>query len=182
MIPLNVTEGKRMRLLWKKEDLSFYIYDPTPFRLLYRHFERMTVPRRVRLLLEYFAKGKYKVFYLAKDGVPVGHCVVAPGGRRLKSSSREDIVLGPYFVDPAFRGNGYAKLLIGAVLRDGGLSYRYAYDYIKKSNLPSVKATLANGFTLCGELDIEGFFHKLTEREGGDYDIYRYSPSGASDI
>ncbi len=182
MNPLNVTESKRMRLLWKKEDLSLYIYDPTPFRLLYRHFERMTVPRRVRLLLEYFAKGKYRVFYLAKDGVPVGHCVVAPGNRRLKTSGKEDIVLGPCYVDPAFRGNGYAKLLIGAALHDGGLSYRYAYDYIKKSNIPSIKATLANGFAPCGELDIEGFFHTMIERESGAYNIYRYDPHAESGV
>ena len=181
MIPLN-DKNDRMTLIREDGGLSFYEYRPTPFRLLYRHFEKMTLSRRIRLLLEYFAKGKYKVFYLLKDGVPVGPCVVAAGNRRLKMSSQEDIVLGPYFVDPAFRGNGYAKLLISAVLRDGGLSYRYAYDYIKKSNIPSIKATLANGFTLCGELDIEGFFHKLTEREGGDYNIYRYDPSGASDI
>ena len=180
MILINGKVDKRITLIRNTGDFSFYLYRPTPFRLLQHHFEKMTFSRRVRLLLEYFAKGKYNVFYLAKDGVPVGYCVVAPGNRRLKRSSAEDIVLGPYFVDPAFRGKGYAKILIGSVLHDAGLTYCYAYDYIKKDNLPSIKASLACGFELCGELDIEGFLHQLIERSRGAYNIYRYSSAETS--
>ena len=170
-------EYKGLTLLHQEGNKSCYIYEPSPVKLLYRHFEKMTLSRRVRLLLEYFAKGRYKVFYLAVDGELVGHCVVAQGNRRLKCSGTEDIVLGPYFVDPKFRGCGYAKDIVRMTLHNSGINYRYAYDYIKKANIPSVKATLACGFEKCGELDIVGFFHKLVAGKDCEYDIYRYVPA-----
>ena len=171
----NISGSEKLILLYQEGNRAFFAYNPTPFRLLYCHFEKMTFSRRVRLLLEYLAKGSYKVFYLAVDGTLVGHCVAAAGNRRLKRSAEEDVVLGPYFVDPNYRGHGYAKELIRWTLEKGGLQYRYAYDYINKSNLPSIKASQACGFELCGELDIEGFLHNLIERKGGEYNIYRYN-------
>ena len=169
-------DEKKLSLLCREGNKAIYEYTPNPFSLLYHDFEKMTFPRRIRLLMEYFAKGSYKVYYLSVDGNLVGHCVVAYGNRRLKRSSENDIVLGPYFVDPQFRGKGYAKDIIRLTLANTTMSYRYAYDYINKSNIPSAKATLACGFEKCGELDIEGFLHKLVEREGGEYDIFRYTP------
>lgn len=172
----NEIDSEKLVLIYSEGDKLFYEYDPTPFSLLYCHFEKMTFPRRIRLLMEYFAKGKYKVFYLAVNGRLVGHCVVAYGNRRLKCSSEEDIVLGPYFVDPEYRGSGYAKDIVRMTLNHGGLEYRYAYDYINKTNVPSIKTTLFCGFEKCGELDIEGPLHKLVIKQDGEYNIYRYVP------
>ena len=171
-----LNDKKRISLIYTEGDISLYIYYPTPFSPLYCHFEKMTLSRRVRLLIEYLSKGCYKVFYLVSGDELIGYCVVAPGNRRLKLSSEKDIVLGPYFIDPTFRGKGYAKTLIRLILKCGGLKYRYAYDYINKTNIPSIKATLACGFNKCGELDIVGFFHKLIESQDGEYNIYRYIP------
>lgn len=168
---------KNLTFIYREGSKSFYSYRPTVLHPLYYHFEPMTLSRRVRLLLERLGKGSYKVFYLAVDDELVGHCVVAPGGRRLERSTQQDIVLGPYFVDPAFRGKGYAKDLISFSLHKGGLKYRYAYDYIKKDNHASRRATLACDFQHCGELNIEVFFHRLVEAPGGEYDIFCYAPS-----
>lgn len=172
------TDRKGLKLLYREGDKAFYSYKPTIFHPLYTHFEPMTLSRRVRLLLERMGKNSYQVFYLEVAGVLVGHCVAAPGGRRLGRSTEKDIVLGPYFVDLPHRGKGYAKDLIHLTLHKGGLTYDCAYDYIKKDNHPSQKATVACDFTRCGELNIQGFFHKLVECPGGEYDIFVYDPSG----
>lgn len=170
------TGRKGLNLLYQEGDKAFYSYTPTIFHPLYTHFEPMTISRRVRLLLEWLGKNSYKVFYLEVAGVLVGHCVAAPGGRRLGRSTERDIVLGPYFVDLAHRGKGYSKDLIQWTLHKAGLTYSRAYDYIKKDNHPSRNATLACGFQHCGELNIQGFFHKLVECPGGEYDIFSYDP------
>ena len=171
-----VSERKRLEHLYQEGNIAFYSYKPTVFRPLYTHFEPMTISRRVRLLLERLGKNSYKVFYLEVDGALVGHCVVAPGGRRLGRSVEQDIVLGPYFIAPAYRGRGFAKVLVDWTLHKGGLIYDRAYDYIKKDNHPSRKASLACGFHHCGELNIQGFFHKLVECPWGEYDIFVYAP------
>ena len=170
------TNRKGLELLYKEGDKAFYSYTPTIFHPLYVHFEPMTLSRRVRLLLERLGKNSYKVFYLEVAGVLVGHCVAAPGGRRLGCSTERDVVLGPYFVAPDHRGKGYAKDLVHLTLHKGGLTYERAYDYIKKDNHASRKATVACGFQHCGELDIRGFFHTLVECPGGEYDIFSYDP------
>ena len=173
----NVSARKRLTLLYRDGDMALYSYTPTICRPLYVHFEHMTLSRRVRLLLERLGRNSYVVLYLEVEGALVGHCVVAPGGRRLGRSTENDIVLGPYFIDPSHRGKGYAKILVQWTLHKAGLTYKRAYDYIKKNNHASRKATLACGFKQCGDLDIRGFFHNLVECPDGEYDIFSYDPT-----
>ena len=59
----------------------------------------MKMVRRVRFLLEYLQVGHYLVYYLADQDDVVGHCVVVPGGRRLRFTTIKDIVLGPYYIE-----------------------------------------------------------------------------------
>lgn len=95
---------------------SIYEYIPTYISPLAVVFEKFKLVRRIRFWSE-LLKGGYKVYYLVDGDVLVGHCVVTPGGRRLNASTKEDIVLGPYFVDSEFRGKGYAKVLVSMTLK-----------------------------------------------------------------
>jgi RimJ/RimL family protein N-acetyltransferase len=60
-------------------------------------------------------------------------------------------------------------------------NYQYAFDYIKKSNVPSIKTSKNCGFKKIGELDKIGIFHTLTEVNNGEYEIYRYT-NGNSEL
>lgn len=164
-----------LKRLYSQNGISFYAYKPTLFSPLYLNFEHMTVQRRVRLLLEYLHRGKYTVYYLEKDQIMVGYCVAAKGGRRLKCTTEQDVVLGPFYVDPSFRGKGYGTKLIDFILHKSGISYHSAYDYIRKNNIPSIRATRSCGFQKIGELNIVGFFHHLVETENGEFKIYQYT-------
>ncbi len=116
-----------------------------------------------------------RVYYLSVADCVVGYCVVTPGGRRLKKSTPDDIVLGPYYIAPEYRGNGYAKELIKMTLSHCGYEYRYAYDWIDKNNVGSIKASEACGFKECGRLNVVGLFRRLVETENGSDIIYRYA-------
>lgn len=166
---------KTMRCVYKNENVELHEYVPTFFSPLYCNFEPMRLVRRFRFLGEYIRKGKYLVYYLMIDKVPVGYCVVTPGGRRLKCSSASDIVIGPYFIDPKFRGKGYSKLLISLTLQCCKYYYEYAYDWIDKNNLASIHATESCGFEKFGELNIEGLMRKLVEAPVGEDNVYRIS-------
>lgn len=151
---------------------SLYEYTPNFFRLLYINFEPMRFARRIRLLIEYMGKGSYKVYYLKADENFVGYCLIAPGGRRLKCSSDNDIVCGPYFIRKEERGKGYAKILLNSSLENCRYQYKNAFVWIKKTNIPSIKTSEACGFRKCGELDVIGKTHKLVETPDGEYNIY----------
>ena len=62
------------------------------------------------MITEYL-RGGYRVFYLELDGTIVGHIVMARGGRRLKNEQKSDIILGPIFISPSFRGKGLERLV-----------------------------------------------------------------------
>lgn len=172
------TKTKKMKRIISNGGISLYEYTPSITRPLYMRFEKMTFSRRIRLLLEFLHNGSYTVYYLAVDDVLVGYCVVAGGGRRLKTSVPLDIVLGPYYIDTKQRGKGYSKILIRMVLDYRKGTYQFAYDYIDKTNLPSIKASEACGFVKCGELSICGFFRNLELCEsGGSHNIYKYIPN-----
>ena len=141
----------------------------------------MPFVRRGRLTLEYLHKDHYKVYYLSVNQELVGHCLVAIGGRRLKCSTTSDIVLGPYYVEEKHRGNGYCEKMIRYIL-DYYKNYNNAFDYIKKSNLPSIKASKKCGFEKVGELDKVGLMHRLTEvSQDGEDEIYQYSNPAEKD-
>ncbi len=161
-----------MKEICKIEDCILYEYTPTILKPLYVDFEPMGLVRRVRFFLEYLGKAHYRVFYLEKGGCLIGHCVVAPGGRRLKCSTPEDIVLGPYYIKQDARGKGYSVRLIRMVLEN--TKYRYAFDWVEKGNIASCKASESCGFKKIGELNVTPFLRRLMIVDEGEDNIYRY--------
>ena len=158
----------KLKLLYQEDDRAFYEYRPTLSKCLYIDFQKMRLSRRMRLMLEWLNPRHYLVYYLAINEELVGYCIVAPGGRRLKCSTDKDIVIGPYYIVSTQRGKGYSKEIIALTLKYCNYTYETAYDYISKTNTPSIRATESCGFTSCGELNIIGRFHKLIEVPTGD--------------
>ena len=115
------------------------------------------------------------VYYLVVDGVIIGYNIIAPGGRRLKCSTPNDIVVGPLFVDPVCRGRGYSTILMKLPLLYSPYDYERAFDWIEESNIPSIKASKACGFKEYGRLTVKGFFRRLVEDKNGDEIIFCYS-------
>jgi RimJ/RimL family protein N-acetyltransferase len=151
-------------------------FTPTLLKPLYVYFEPMSIVRRIRFFMEYLGKGHYRVFYLEKNGELLGHCVVAPGGRRLNCSSDEDIVIGPYYIKESERGRGYSVRLIRLVLDNA--KFRYAFDWVEKTNTASCRASEACGFVKYGELNVTPYLRRLIIVEnGGEDNIYRYDNS-----
>lgn len=122
----------------------------------------------VTLLLE-----GYGAYYMCQNGNVVGCAVITRGGGRMKCSGADDIVIGPYWIEPEYRGLGYGKKLVHAVLHESGLGYENAYAFVQKTNIPSIKTLEREGFVNVGEAGIEKYTHRwILSAGGGDY-IYR---------
>ena len=173
-IQLDEKTKKRLKQVAVLGNTVLYEYLPSLFRPLLVNFEPMSFVRRCRYLLEYMHRGHYRVYYLADHDTAVGFCVVVPGGRKLKLSSREDIVLGPYFVAKSERGKGYSKTLIRAVLEHYPKQYRWAFDWILNTNEPSKRASESCGFRPVASLNITGLMRTPVVVENGMYTVYRY--------
>ena len=93
---------------------------------------------KIRMMTEFF-RGGYRVYYIVSGVKIVGHLVVANGGRRLKLSKKEDVVIGPVFISPAMRGKGIGTIGIRIVLNELNLQYNYAYEFIADNNIASIR-------------------------------------------
>ena len=162
-----------MKLISTESNFRLYEFKPTLFSLIAFPMEKLTIIRRCRFLYEYFCGG-YKVYYLQVDDNFVGYCCVTPGGRRLKCCTNNDIVIGPYFILPQFRGNGYAKILINKTFENCTYHFNNIFCWIHESNIPSIKTVEACGMTTIGlRLKVIGKLRRLSLNESGDYIVFK---------
>lgn len=163
-----------MKCVYKKNNVELLEYRPLLFKPLYINFEPMRLIRRIRFLKEYLGNGHYKVYYLKVDDEYVGYCVVAPGGRRLKCSTEQDIVIGPYYINKQKRGNGYSELLVKLTLENCSYCYNYAFDWVEKNNIASRKTSENVGFTKYGELNVTPVLRRLVIVNCGNDIVFRF--------
>ena len=152
--------------------LSVYEYSPSLSHLLAVPLEPLSIARRFRFLSE-IIHGGYSVYYLVKDEIVVGYCVVTSGGRRLKCSSIEDGVIGPLYICPKFRGKGLSKILINQVLNCCSQKYISLFCWICENNIPSRHSFEACGFKQVGRLDVVGYLRRLIINSDGADIIYK---------
>lgn len=162
-----------MTLIGINDNAILYEFNPTILSLLPIPMEKLTIIRRVRFIYEYLCGG-YKVYYLQVDRKYIGYCVVTPGGRRLKCTSKNDIVIGPYYIMPEFRGNGYAKTLIMMTLSFCTYRFNHVYCWISKTNIPSIKTVESCGMNPNGlRLNVVGKLRRLVFDEHGGFAVYK---------
>ncbi len=117
-------------------------------------------------------EGGYCIYYAAQSDKIVGYVLVAKGGRRIRCSSKEDIVIGPYYTLKELRGQGFATKMIDAVLHDIGIEFKDAYLYIKKTNTPSIKAASKCGCRIICDAAIKGLLRNIISVKDGEGQFY----------
>lgn len=174
-------KNKRMFYLGEYGKLDFYRYKPSLTRPYFSDYPKAAHPpyekrwvHKIRMMTEYL-RGGYDVFYIVRDNDVLGHIVVAPGGRRVKLSKKDDIVVGPIYISPSERGKGVGTAAIRVVLDELGLKYSYAYEFIAADNVASLRTAEKNGYILVGRAKERGVMKNLVESPNGDYLIYRYA-------
>lgn len=148
----------------------------------YAGYKKHSLSHNFRMLLEYL-EGGYEILYMYNSslGGILGYILIARGGRRLRCSTPEDIVLGPIWVKPELRGKGIASKGIFTVLHELDIKYQNAYEYIQPTNLSSIRTVEKNGFSLFGSGSSKGFFKRIYNDGGKEFLIYRYPAIGGKD-
>lgn len=164
-----------MKKVYEENQMALYEYKPTMFKPFYKNLEPLTLRRRVRLFLAYFSG--FKVYYLKYKNDYVGYCLVQSGkDSRYKFADEKDIIVGPYFIHEDYRGRKLSILLLEFILYKIGLNFRYAFDYIHKDNIPSIKASKAVGFQYYSDANVSKFFRRITlcSDSHGEYYVFQY--------
>ncbi|NLD46026.1 MAG: hypothetical protein GX660_02340 [Clostridiaceae bacterium] len=159
-----------------RDGLIYYEYKPSIIKQFYVDLETISLRRRVRLLMAYFAG--YTVYYIAEGNEYVGYCLVQNGSdRRYTFATSEDIIVGPYFIREDYRGRKLSISLLKYVLYTAEINFKYAYDYIHKDNLPSIKASMAVGFKYMSDAKVSKLTRRISlcDSNTGEYLIFRLS-------
>ena len=103
-----------IKKIYQINDLEWYRYEPSIFHPFYIEMEPTTIMRRIRFLIDYCYG--YAVYYLKKGSEWIGYCTITNGKNpRFWFATDSDIVIGPYFIDEQFRGNGYSEIMVREV-------------------------------------------------------------------
>ena len=156
-----------------REKYRIYEFSPSLGRMFYKNYEKMTFQRWVRFLFE-LPRG-YKVYYLEVDNQIVAYSVISRGGGRYLFADTGDIVVGSYFVLKEHRGKRYSEVLVSELLRYKGIEYKNAYDWVRQTNIPSLKCSDKVGLKIVGSCNVAGTFRKivLCNDMSGEYFILK---------
>lgn len=170
---------KHLQLIKEIDGIKYLLYRPSLFKLYYSCYTREDKPpyfsrfvHRIRMIRE-LLKSNYKVIYLLCNNEIVGHLVFSKGGSRIAMSTKRDIVIGPIWVVPHKRSCGYASKGINFILNEMELDYHYAYEYIEKDNIPSIRTVEKNGFCFVGKCSEFGLLKTIRPCSNGHLNLYR---------
>lgn len=108
----------------------------------------------------------------------IGYCVVSQGGNpRYPFANKHDIIVGPLFISPEYRGHRLSIRLISKIVDEFEQSYSNAYAFIQKGNDISVKAFKRCGFQYYADARYSLFRILKENNNTGDFALYRYKPS-----
>lgn len=116
----------------------------------------------------------YRVYCLFDGNTEIGYYAVGGGGNpRYPFAGRPDIILGPMYIEPAYRGKGLASLLRKKAC-EHEKGYRSAISFIKHDNTPSIKSVLSSGFHYVSDCSYTKYTRRLLPVSGvGQMQLYK---------
>src|SRR5699024_12015582 len=95
---------------------TIYEYNPTVFKPFHVNMEPLTWKRRIRLLMA--ITSGFKVYYLVDGENYTGYFIVQNcKDKRYKFATKNDILVGPYFVSEKYRGKKLSIFLLDFILK-----------------------------------------------------------------
>ena len=158
----------------KKTDAwELWKYNPGVFKPFMINMEPLSLLARIRFLIDYCYG--YEVFYIKKQDTYIGYCTLTSGKNpRYWFANGDDIIIGPYYVDEKYRGQGFCRSMVQASLYATASEWNNAYLYIKNTNMPSIKVALSIGAEWVFNVH-NTVTRKLVKDDAGEYGVYRVS-------
>lgn len=148
----------KMIFLDRVKGVDFYIYTPTIFHQYNKCYKKKEEPEywnsirhRIRMFVQHITYG-YSVVYMFSENQILGHIVVSRGGRDFLKTTKDDIVLGPIWINPNFRGRGFGTIGIDFVLNSKKIKYNRAFERISPTNVASIRTVEKNNFKFFGKV------------------------------
>lgn len=165
----------QMKLKYKDDNYSIKIFFPSVFKLFGGNLRHINLHEAVRFCWALIYG--YRVYHLFANEEEIGYCVIQNGGSmRYPFATKQDIIVGPYFIKPSYRCKKLSIFLVNKCIKEFETQYKVAFDFIQKNNIASIKTTEACDFEyLCDGKYTNLRVLKPKKKGLGDYVIYRYT-------
>lgn len=111
-----------------------------------------------------------------KDEV-LGSIAFSSGAQyRFPFATRNDLIYGPSYTVPQYRGLGIAAKLADMVLHRFETNYSVVYATVKESNISSLRCMKKNGFKETARLSVNKFTKSFCKAVNGDHILVEYRP------
>lgn len=170
-----VDKRDNLILIKEKNNERYYVFKPRLSRLYPKSGDMrvMTIKEKALHLLRLIYG--YKVYILTDESdVVKGSILFSRGGSfRYPFATRKDLIDGPSYTVPDFRGQGVAVRIGDAVMNEFEKEYNIVYGTIKEDNIPSLKRVQKNGFVVESKLRIDRL-RRFQRSETGDHVLVAY--------
>lgn len=141
------------------------VFRPSLFRVIPKNSGNLETERGVKLRFLYRMLVGYRIYLMRKDSRFLAYAMFQRGKiARYPFVEKNMLLMGPYFVNEADRGNGYAGQLLDLALTDLK-GYSTAFAWIVSDNASSRKALQKAGFQTVGWLKAAGMKRELIQSE-----------------
>lgn len=154
------------KMICKTEDgMTFTVFRPSLFHVIPKNSGNLETERGVRLRFLYRMLVGYRIYLMRIDGEFLAYAMFQKGRiARYPFVEKNMLLMGPYYVAEAHRGNGYAGRLIDLALSDLK-GYSAAFAWIISDNAASRNALQKAGFQTAGWLKSFGMKKELIQSE-----------------
>ncbi len=147
---------------------KLYLFKPKIYRLYPKSgdMRNMTWRQYCRFLLMLIHG--YRVYIITDIcDVVKGSITFSTGGLFIYPfTSKNDLIEGPSYTIPEFRGQGVAVRISNIVLSKYESNYHNVYAVISKSNNASIRRVLKNGFILSESISVDRFHRYVFDPNG----------------
>ena len=171
----SVEKTDRLLLLKEIDNEKYYLFKPRLMRLFPKSGDMKEMNLKEILLHLVRLVHGYKVYILTDENDQVkGSILFSKGGSfRYPFATEKDLIDGPSFTVPEFRGQGVAVRIGDAVMNEFETDYHVVFGTIREDNVPSLKRVKKNGFIEVCKLKADKLrrFHK---DPNGDHVLVAY--------
>lgn len=170
-----VDKTDRLLLLKESDNERYYLFTPRLMRLFPKSGDMRKMNLKEILLHLLRLIYGYKVYILTDNNDNVkGSILFSRGGSfRYPFATKEDLIDGPSFTVPDYRGQGVAVRIGDAVMNEFETDYNVVYGTIKQDNVPSLKRVKKNGFVEESKLRIDRL-RRFQKDPQGDHVLVAY--------
>lgn len=154
------------KLVCKTEDgLTVTVFRPSLFHVVPRNSGNLETERGVKLRFLYRMFIGFQIYLMRKNDEFIAYAMFQKGKiARYPFVEKNMLLMGPYFVAEAHRGNGYAGQILDLAFSELK-GYSTVYAWIVSDNAASRNALYKTGFNTVGWLQSSGMKRDLIQSE-----------------